>query len=114
MISRILPWVRMVPLNGIGNDLAQRHHRNSLNNSITGGGGADTLSGGPAAAVDVDTFVYTNLADSLLANFDRITRFNVAVDQIDVSARFWVWVLLPSLLLIITLHLLMRVLSVRC
>ena len=73
-------------LNGIGNDLANVITGNSANNSITGGGGADTLSGGPAAAADVDTFVYTNLADSLLANFDRITGFNVAVDRIDVSA----------------------------
>ena len=62
-------------LNGIGNALANVITGNGLNNSITGGGGADTLSGGPAAAADVDTFVYTNLADSLLANFDRITNF---------------------------------------
>jgi len=73
-------------LNGIGNDLANVITGNGQNNCITGGGGADTLSGGPATAADVDTFVYTNLADSLLANFDRITRFNVAADRIDVSA----------------------------
>jgi Ca2+-binding RTX toxin-like protein len=71
-----------VALNGIGNGLANVIIGNDQNNSITGGGEADTLTGGLGA----DTFVYTNLSDSLLANFDRITRFDVANDRIDVSA----------------------------
>lgn len=82
-----IPPALPLPLNGIGNDLANVITGNSANNSITGGGGADTLSGGPAAAADVDTFVYTNLADSLLANFDRITNFRAGAgnDRIGVT-----------------------------
>ncbi|QEI41538.1 Serralysin C [Dolichospermum sp. UHCC 0315A] len=42
------------------------------NDILTGGGGKDTLTGGLSA----DKFVYQNLTDSLLANFDVITDFN--------------------------------------
>jgi Ca2+-binding RTX toxin-like protein len=42
------------------------------NDILTGGGGKDTLTGGLGA----DKFVYQNLSDSLLANFDVITDFN--------------------------------------
>jgi len=82
-----IPPAPAAQLNGIGNALANVITGNSANNSITGGGGADTLSGGPAAAADVDTFVYTNLADSLLANFDRITNFRAGAgnDRIGVT-----------------------------
>ena len=42
------------------------------NDLLTGGGGKDTLTGGLGS----DKFVYQNLTDSLLANFDVITDFN--------------------------------------
>ncbi|QEI41649.1 Poly(beta-D-mannuronate) C5 epimerase 7 [Dolichospermum sp. UHCC 0315A] len=42
------------------------------NDILTGGGGKDTLTGGLGS----DKFVYQNLTDSLLANFDVITDFN--------------------------------------
>jgi hypothetical protein len=42
------------------------------NDILTGGGGKDTLTGGLGA----DKFVYQNLTDSLLTNFDVITDFN--------------------------------------
>ncbi|BAZ84514.1 hypothetical protein NIES806_07030 [Dolichospermum compactum NIES-806] len=42
------------------------------NDVLTGAGGKDTLTGGLGS----DKFVYQNLTDSLLANFDVITDFN--------------------------------------
>ena len=42
------------------------------NDILTGAGGKDTLIGGLGS----DKFVYQNLTDSLLANFDVITDFN--------------------------------------
>ena len=42
------------------------------NDILTGAGGKDTLTGGLGS----DKFVYQNLTDSLLANFDVITDFN--------------------------------------
>ena len=47
---------------------------------ITGNSGKDTLLGG--AGTDVDTFIYTSLADSLLANYDLIGDFT-SIDIID-------------------------------
>nr|WP_256376189.1 Calx-beta domain-containing protein [Dolichospermum sp. UHCC 0259] len=45
------------------------------NDLLTGAGGKDTLTGGLGA----DKFVYQNLSDSLLSNFDVITDFNANV-----------------------------------
>ncbi|MDM3863169.1 MAG: bluetail domain-containing putative surface protein, partial [Aphanizomenon gracile PMC644.10] len=52
-----------------GNDILIGGANNDL---LTGAGGKDTLTGGLGA----DKFVYQNLSDSLLANFDVITDFN--------------------------------------
>ena len=53
------------------------------NDLLTGAGGKDTLTGGLGA----DKFVYQNLSDSLLSNFDVITDFsaNVGNDLFRVS-----------------------------
>ena len=52
-----------------GNDFLVGGANNDL---LTGAGGKDTLTGG----LGNDKFVYQNLTDSLLANFDVITDFN--------------------------------------
>jgi len=52
-----------------GNDFLVGGVNNDL---LTSGGGKDTLTGGLGS----DKFVYQNLTDSLLANFDVITDFN--------------------------------------
>jgi Ca2+-binding RTX toxin-like protein len=62
---------------GGGNDII---NGGDGNDTITGGAGADTLTGGAGA----DTFVYTNLADSLVANFDTIVDFVAGTDKIDI------------------------------
>jgi Ca2+-binding RTX toxin-like protein len=63
---------------GGGNDII---NGGDGNDTITGGAGADTLTGGAGA----DTFVYTNLADSLVANFDTIVDFVAGTDKIHVG-----------------------------
>ena len=45
------------------------------NDVLTGAGGKDTLTGGLGS----DKFVYQNLTDSLLSNFDVITDFNASI-----------------------------------
>ncbi|MEP0925408.1 cadherin-like domain-containing protein [Leptolyngbya sp. ST-U4] len=47
--------------------------------SLIGGAGADQLTGGNGT----DTFRYTNLSDSLLGAFDRITDLQIGTDIID-------------------------------
>ncbi|MEH2442686.1 bluetail domain-containing putative surface protein [Nostoc sp.] len=47
---------------------------------LTGGGGKDNLAGGTGA----DIFVYTDLKDSLLNNFDVITDFNANEDKFQI------------------------------
>ncbi|MEH2271007.1 MAG: calcium-binding protein, partial [Nostoc sp.] len=47
---------------------------------LTGGGGKDNLTGGTEA----DIFVYTDLKDSLLNNFDVITDFNANEDKFQI------------------------------
>ena len=68
----------VAPLNGTGNDLANKITGNSANNILNGLGGVDTLTGGLGA----DTFVF--------GDKDVITDFNVAQgDKIDLNgAKF--------------------------
>jgi large repetitive protein len=49
------------------------------NDTLTGGSGGDTLTGGSNS----DTFRYTNLSNSLLSNYDRITDLQIGTDTID-------------------------------
>lgn len=49
------------------------------NDEIEGGAGADVLTGDDGR----DRFIYTNLSDSLLNGFDRITDFRTNTDKID-------------------------------
>ncbi len=46
---------------------------------LTGGFGADTFSGGQ----DADRFVWKNLGESLLSDFDRLTDFDIGKDFLD-------------------------------
>jgi Ca2+-binding RTX toxin-like protein len=46
---------------------------------LNGGFGADTLSGGQ----DADRFVWKNLGESLLSDFDRLTDFDISKDFLD-------------------------------
>lgn len=55
---------------------------NAGNDTLTGGAGQDKLRGG---GVGVDTFVYTNLSDSLLSAPDLIEDLNAAEDLLRVA-----------------------------
>jgi len=59
-------------INGTGNGFNNVIKGNSGKNTLNGGAGKDTLTGG----LGRDTFVYQNLTDSVLSNFDVITDFN--------------------------------------
>jgi Ca2+-binding RTX toxin-like protein len=59
-------------INGTGNGFNNVIKGNSGKNTLNGGAGKDTLTGGLGS----DKFVYQNLTDSLLNNFDVITDFN--------------------------------------
>ncbi|WP_413171074.1 Calx-beta domain-containing protein [Anabaena azotica] len=68
-------------VNGTGNTGNNIIIGNSGNNSLSGLDGNDNLTGGLGkdsltGGVGIDKFNYTNLADSLLNNFDLITDFN--------------------------------------
>ncbi len=65
-----------VLIGGAGDD---RLDGETGNDFLNGGAGSDELTGG----VGVNTFVYSNLTDSLLDNFDRITDFKIGTDSID-------------------------------
>jgi Ca2+-binding RTX toxin-like protein len=59
-------------INGTGNSLNNAITGNAANNILNGGAGKDIMIGG----LGRDTFVYQNLTDSVLSNFDVITDFN--------------------------------------
>jgi len=59
--------------NVIGSGFADTITGNGLANNLSGGNGSDTLSG----AGGNDSFVYANLSESLLANFDVITDYSL-------------------------------------
>ena len=77
--------------NVIGSGFADTITGNISNNSLSGGGGNDTISGGNGADTITggagkdqltgddgnDRFIFSNLADSLLANFDIITDYSL-------------------------------------
>ncbi|MDD1413538.1 putative Ig domain-containing protein [Dolichospermum sp. ST_con] len=59
-------------INGTGNGFNNVIKGNSGKNTLNGGAGKDTLTGDLGS----DKFVYQNLTDSVLSNFDLITDFN--------------------------------------
>lgn len=66
-------------ISGVGNALANSITGNSGANILHGGSGGDTLTG----LGGKDTFRYTNLLDSLLTQYDRISDLVIGFDQID-------------------------------
>ena len=93
-------------INGTGNTLNNIITGNAANNVLNGGAGADRLIGGLGAdrltgglgadrligglgadrltgGLGADTFRYTNLSESRLAAYDRITDFAIGTDRLD-------------------------------
>ncbi len=82
-------------INGTANNNGDVLTGNSGNNVLIGGAGNDTLIGGAGDDILIggagkdtltgglgsDKFVYQNLTDSLLANYDVITDFNATTDN---------------------------------
>ncbi|MEA5566032.1 bluetail domain-containing putative surface protein [Anabaena sp. UHCC 0399] len=76
--------------NAIGGSLDDTLKGNHFNNTLNGGAGKDTLDGGAGGdtltgGTEADIFVYRNLTNSLLNNFDVITDFNANEDQFQIS-----------------------------
>ncbi|HEK2019182.1 TPA: M10 family metallopeptidase C-terminal domain-containing protein, partial [Proteus mirabilis] len=65
-------------IGGEGDDIIYGH---SGNNTIYGGRGQDTLHGGTGS----NTFIYKEIADSLVTAADKIMDFKTGIDKIDLS-----------------------------
>jgi Ca2+-binding RTX toxin-like protein len=74
-------------INGTGNAANNILTGNTANNTLNGGAGNDTLIGGAGkdtltGGTGTDRFVFTSLADSLLAGYDVISDYTIG-EQID-------------------------------